>query len=389
MGRKIIYDRSEIKGPRKTSQGFLKVPGFATRVGVFKYQTADGKTYGQLRHPDHVFDEESMDSLRGAPVTLHHPDEFVTPFNAKKVMRGYTSDNVEKQDKYLKTDLTITDEEAIKSVEEKKVQELSCGYTCDLVEESGVYDGEKYDFVQKNIRYNHLALVDKGRAGPHVRVHMDSADDQVFIHITDQTKGEPTMVKVMIGGKEYEVSPEVKAAIEAHMASMQKESDGNKAIAEDAKTKLSTTKAELDRVQATADSFKEKVTSLEKKITDGSDEEKIRKAARTRVELLKVSDSLGVKDSEKLNDRELKVACIKIEQKNFDSTDKSDDYVNVFFDIMRKDLQEKQSKHPLQSYANKIVNADANNVIDASKAREKSINESAEAWKQPLSIGIK
>lgn len=390
MGRKLIFDRSEISGPRRTQQGFLKVPGFATRTGVLKYRTADGKTMGQLRLPEEVFAQESMDSLKGIPVTLQHPKEFITAFNAKDNMRGYTSDSVEKvADKYLKTDLTVTDADAIKAVESKAVKDLSCGYTCDLEESHGVFDGEEYHFIQRNIRYNHLALVDRGRAGPFVGVHMDAADgDQIFIHTTDQHERGPTMVKVMIGGKEYEVSPEVKAALEAQMADAKKGMDGEKAKAEDAATKLVAAKSELDKVQATADSLKEKVTTLEKQRTDGADDEKIRKAARARVDLLKVADSLGVKETEKLSDRDLKAACIKAKQPTFDAADKSDEYLNVRFDLMRDESMSNGGSHPLQVHGRKIANADGSEIVDSDKAREKSMSEAAEAWKKPLSISV-
>lgn len=57
-------------------------------------------------------------------------------------------------------------------------RELSCGYTLDLDETSGVTpDGEHYDAVQRNIRYNHLAIVHRGRAGVS-RLNMDG--DQVI-----------------------------------------------------------------------------------------------------------------------------------------------------------------------------------------------------------------
>lgn len=393
MARAIILDRSELKGPRRTQQGFLKVPGFATRVGVFKYRTEDGRVIGQLRLPEEVFAEDSMESLKAIPVTLKHPKEFVTPFNAKAVMAGYTSDTVKKvADTYLETDLTIVEDAAIKAVEQKEVQQLSCGYTCDLEEKSGVYDGQQYDFIQRNIRYNHLALVDRGRAGPAVRVHMDSADcDRMFIHVTDQLEERKnTMVKIMIGGKEYEVSPELKAALEAHMASMKEDGDKMKAKAEDAESKLADLKTKLDKSQATTDSLKEKVTTLEKKVTDSADAEKVNKLARARMDLLKVADSLGVKDADKLSDRELKIAAIKTRNSNFDGADKSQDYIDARFDHIREEFDRKPApKHPLQAHASRIANADGAEVVDSQKAFEKARKESDEAWKQPLSISVK
>jgi len=388
MGRKFIFDRSDIGGSKRTAQGFLRVPGFATRVGVFNYRTIDGEMIGVLRLPQEVFAEDSMDSLKSIPVTVMHPKQFVTSVNAKEVMRGYTSDSVEKiADTYLKTDLIVTDADAIAGVESKAYAQLSCGYTCDLEDNEGIFQGLPYQKIQRNIRYNHLALVDKGRAGPQVRVLMDAAEgDEIYVHTTDDDTGEINMVKVMIGGKEFNVSPEVKAALEAHMATMSKEGDASK---EAAVAKQAEEAKKMDTAQATIDGLNEKITTLAKQVTDAAaapKDEVVRKAARDRANLLKVADGLDVKDSDTLSDRDLKVACIKKGNEKFDATDKSDDYVNARFDVMRED---KGTTHALQSSAKRIARGEGSETVDSAKAFEKSVKESDEAWKQPLSITVK
>ncbi|SCU95521.1 conserved hypothetical protein [Cupriavidus necator] len=54
-------------------------------------------------------------------------------------------------------------------------KDLSCGYTLTLDETPGECNGRRYDAVQRNIRYNHLALVRAGRAG-NARLNLDAAD---------------------------------------------------------------------------------------------------------------------------------------------------------------------------------------------------------------------
>lgn len=49
-------------------------------------------------------------------------------------------------------------------------KELSCGYRCVYEFTSGVFEGQQYDAIQRQIRGNHLALVDRGRMGPGVAV---------------------------------------------------------------------------------------------------------------------------------------------------------------------------------------------------------------------------
>lgn len=160
----------------RTPQGFLKVPGFATRTGVFTYMDGDGKVRRELRHPDDVFDPVSLATLRNAVVTLDHPPELVTPENFKTYSKGYTTDRVEVNRDLVETDLIIAADDAIAAVEKEGIRELSCGYVSDLDEEPGVYNGTPYDFKQTNIKYNHVALVKRGRAGPEARLRLDSAD---------------------------------------------------------------------------------------------------------------------------------------------------------------------------------------------------------------------
>jgi hypothetical protein len=63
--------------------------------------------------------------------------------------------------------------------EDSPLREISCGYECKMVKESGEYQGERYDERQLDIVYNHVAIVDKGRAGPQARLVLDAADGAV------------------------------------------------------------------------------------------------------------------------------------------------------------------------------------------------------------------
>lgn len=170
------YDLGQITSIERTPQGFLKVPGFATRTGVFTYIGQNGAVRRELRHPDDVFDPESLATLKNAPVTLEHPPVMLTPANVKDYMKGYTTDRVEVNRDLVETDLIIAVADAIKAVEDDGMRELSSGYLADLEEVPGVYNGNDYDCRQRNIKYNHLAIVKKGRAGPEARLRLDSAD---------------------------------------------------------------------------------------------------------------------------------------------------------------------------------------------------------------------
>lgn len=223
------YDLGELRKAMRTPQGFLMAPGFATRTGVFPYRSADGTMRYELRHPDDVMDPVSLDTLRHAPFTLEHPPEMITPKNVQLYRKGHVTDRVEVNRDLVEVDVIIQDHDAISAVE-NGLRELSSGYTADIVEEHGVWNGTPYNFRQKNIRYNHLAGVTRGRAGPEVRLRLDSADavmeapaagmfgEETSVDAADSIQGfgsvtpgvpGPETKKVVISGREVDLPSEL------------------------------------------------------------------------------------------------------------------------------------------------------------------------------------
>ncbi|MEM3318763.1 MAG: DUF2213 domain-containing protein, partial [Thermoplasmatales archaeon] len=160
------YDIGSVKGDAVVSpEGYIKANAIVTRTGIFIYQNQDGSIRKELRHPTHVWEDQSLESLKMIPITNGHPKErMVTPENFKKLAIGYTGETIKKDDENILANLVITDQEGIDAVIKNGRKELSLGYLVDLDETPGVYEGEKYDAMQTNIRYNHLAIVDKARA---------------------------------------------------------------------------------------------------------------------------------------------------------------------------------------------------------------------------------
>lgn len=113
------------------------------------------------RPASEVFDENTIQSFEGKPVTIGHPDDFVTPKNWKQATVG-TTQNVRRgtgsESDYLMADLLITDEQAIVLVQ-NGLREISCGYEADYVQDA---PGRAH---QTGIFGNHVALVDRGRCG--------------------------------------------------------------------------------------------------------------------------------------------------------------------------------------------------------------------------------
>jgi hypothetical protein len=182
--------------PFKAHQGHLRLDGIATRVGVFEYRDhTSGKKVRELRHPDDVLIEDSLNTLAGVPLTVRHPPVRVTPGNFNQYGVGVVGDDIDALiNPYIRVKLNLQKKDGIDAVITKGMRELSCGYDCDVTDESGVWvndEGEElaFDKRQRNIRYNHLAIVDFARAGRNARVRFDSdeefAEQQSIIEIPE------------------------------------------------------------------------------------------------------------------------------------------------------------------------------------------------------------
>jgi hypothetical protein len=175
--------RLDARRIRRDSRGFIVAAAAVTRTGVFEYRRSDGSVVRELRHPDHVFAPDHLDSLRGASVTIGHPIEgSVSPSNARKLEVGVVSD-ARRDGRFVAASLSIREAAAIARVERTELVELSCGYSCRIDPTPGVFEGERYDQAQVSpIVVNHVALLGagQGRAGRDVRLRFDSASSVVM-----------------------------------------------------------------------------------------------------------------------------------------------------------------------------------------------------------------
>lgn len=174
----IRFDSIKMPKVVRTPEGYLRGEVVVSRAGVFKYRNNDGTVRGELRHPDEIFKTDSLETLKMIPVTNNHPPEFVSSTNSHKYQVGYTGEHYDVMDDKVVVSMTVTHQDAIDAILGGKL-ELSMGYDVSLKEESGTYKSEKYDFKQIAPRYNHLAIVEKGRAGSEARFRFDNACEQV------------------------------------------------------------------------------------------------------------------------------------------------------------------------------------------------------------------
>ena len=125
------------------------------------------KIYYGFRHPEEL--QKSLPTWAGLPLHIeHHLDSAEDPQKLTRV--GSVGTEVVWNPPYIDAPLTVWDDEAIKAIKNNSFRELSCAYRYDPEWTAGEYEGVGYDFIMRNIRGNHVALVEEGRAGPDVLV---------------------------------------------------------------------------------------------------------------------------------------------------------------------------------------------------------------------------
>lgn len=157
-----------------------------TRVGIFEYRGPAGETIREYRPREEVMKADSLATLADAPVTNRHPPGKVTAKNYRAYTVGHVSGEARADGDLVVARLAVQDETVLSAVEQGKQREVSCGYTCDLDETPGVLvDGSRYDKIQRNIRYNHVAIVERGRAGRDVALRLDAEGNETLTEDTD------------------------------------------------------------------------------------------------------------------------------------------------------------------------------------------------------------
>jgi 8-oxo-dGTP pyrophosphatase MutT (NUDIX family) len=125
------------------------------------------RIYMLLRDPDELAKGVSTANL--IPVLNEHVP--VSPIDPKqKNVVGYTGTDAVFNAPYVDNSMVISVQDSIRNVENETQQELSSAYYYRADMTPGTYEGVQYDGVMRDIKFNHVALVEKGRAGPDVMV---------------------------------------------------------------------------------------------------------------------------------------------------------------------------------------------------------------------------
>lgn len=166
---KILITEQLSKNKYKDNSGYLICKdAIIARTGTQQYLSKELFTDGDDsiivvdRPKEEVLNDKTIASFENKPVTDEHPDVDVVPLNCKHLQIGFARDihpgKVDGTDVLLAT-LVITDADAIEMIENGEKVELSCGYDCDIMKD------DNGNYYQANIRGNHIALCEAGRAG--------------------------------------------------------------------------------------------------------------------------------------------------------------------------------------------------------------------------------
>lgn len=385
-----------------TDEGYLVDHPIVTTCGIFEYKNDDGSSRRELRLPEDVFDEKSLESYKGKPIIITHDAGEVDKENVRREQIGTIMSKGYRDGENVRCEIIIHDTNAL---ERCGLKELSLGYSLDTDDTPGVYRGEKYDCIQKNIEINHLALVGEARAGETARLNIDSKGDDVQI----LKGGKAIMYKPNSKGRRAdegeELTPEeMEAAIalfKAQKAASQaagegtdgegeetsaeepaeekspveqvrenidrRDSDGEGMAPEDIiaeqKADLDTLLAEIDKLQAASDmngdedhAAEEESAPTEEKNTDseegcGEEEQKgkgvntdsVDRIIQDRLDVCRMADKLHLDGVEKLSVREGRKRIINAVNPKINLDGKSDSYINAAYDMAKQSFHERKS----------------------------------------------
>ncbi len=387
----VHIDVGTLRAPKKQDNGWLRVDAYLTRSGVFPYLNADGTKRLEYRPDEEVFNQDSLNTLHSLPVTDLHPPGLLDATNASDHSRGSLGEQPRRDGDMVASSMLITDAALVGKVERGDSRQVSAGYTCDLEWTPGVTPkGERYDAIQRSIKYNHAAVLPRGRAGADVRVRMDAAELDVVLDPQPAANLEQkTMQKIRIDGIDYEAGSE--AAVQA-LAKF------NEKVRADAAAKDQQIADLILAGKSSQAKFDEAIKSIDQLKKDAAEQPaKIRAEIETRAALEgKARKVLGSKV--KLDGVDQKAIQLKVISKlapKAKMDGKSDAAIDARFDseIERFDASadsdvERQDGDDVTTDVDpneeRADGEDTTVRLDADVERAKNVKGSAEMWKRPI-----
>ena len=351
MGSVQRYERIDswmfVSGAVTDADGFLRDSPIVARTGIYIYQQPDGTIRREYRPPEEVFDTDSEASFVGKPIVVGHPGSgIVNSDTAQDLAIGtILSSGYPKDETNIACDIVIHNPSAI-----GEKRGLSLGYRVDIEETSGTTpDGQQYDAIQRNIRINHLAVVDRARAGAKARLNLDG--DEII-------EGVETKMKIKIDSVDFEVDEK----IANYVNSLQNKEENARVKLDTANTELKTVKEQNTTLKADADALKAKADAMTaerdalKAKVDAADAEKekavkeaveaVKADMQERAELEETAKIAKVEKTDGLTNAELKAGIVKAAfGEKFKLDGASDAYLDGAYSAAKEMLRNDNAKH--------------------------------------------
>jgi len=373
-----VADRLTLDAPRRTADGYMAVRAKSARTGVYQYSGVevdpdnkhglrDQAVVNVLRDDAAVFDKRAVHSFIGKPITDDHPTEAVTADNWRDHSRGAIMGAIRDGD-HLAFDLILMDAATIAKVESGKA-ELSNGYSAAL--EFGDFKGpggEACPVRQASITGNHIAIVDRGRAGPSCRIGdaapCTSLPSNILDSLTNNGESIVTTKTITFDGLPLLVTDAAEAAIgklQAQIATL----TTDKATLETNVATLTTDKATLEA---------EKVT-LTKQVADAAlTPEQLRDAAKSYATVVGKAQAMGVTVADSMDEPAIKRAVVDKELGDL-AKGWNDVQIDASFASLTKST--KVADATVQPLGSPTV------VTDSDKSRTAFVDRLSNAWKGP------
>lgn len=368
-------DAVKVSGTRRTADGYLIAEAKSVRTGIQLYSGDEvGKPSMPIvrvyRPADQVFADASLQSFTHAPVTMNHPDEAVTADNWKELAVGEVSTAAKKDGEWVHLPLILKDAAAISAVEDGK-RELSAGYTCELVWGDGVTpDGQQFNATQTNIKINHLAIVDRARAGSQARIGDGAVNWGASpIPLVDE-KGTRSMTNrtLMVDGLSVELADKDAQIVQRALDGFNKKIADMETAAGEAKANLAAKDQEIGTLKAENQKLIDaqiKPEDIDRLVADRS----------ALIEQIKAIDSrIEIKGS----DADLRRAAVKSKLGDEMIKDASDDMITGMFRAIAKDAK---SADPFARVVADGVRQTGDARTESEKARQDRDQSLRDAWK--------
>jgi hypothetical protein len=276
----------QIQNPKweKTEDGFLRCKARVLAERIMEYgrdeiedmpENIPGDKFKMFVSRDEMARPESIRSLEGASIVAGQ-HTWLNPDNISLYSMGHVAGAPRlTDDGYLEVDLMVTNPEAIKAIEGKEIGEISGAYRCEAFFEPGQFDDDIYDAIQKDLDWNHIAVIPSGhgRAGADIRIF--NKKDKEKVKMTEEKK--LIRVKLKNTGRYINVEEEIAGELENEETAVSKSF-------EEVVNELTEKKTEAEALQATIDELQGQIAAFQKQLDDLLDDGRVEEAAQEMVE---------------------------------------------------------------------------------------------------------